>query len=512
VSDAALNLLAALALEDGRRWGEAAVDVQWEDAKAVLDQESVTPNHWLGRARGFSKTTDSAGVGLVAMLAQAPERARLYGIAADQAQGTLLVDAIGGFVARTPELRNAVVVQEFKVIATRTGASLTILPADSSSVWGLRPWLVVVDELTQWHETPRTLRVWEGVTTGLAKVKGSRLAVLGTAGSPGHFSYGIRNQALDDPLWRVHEVEGPPPWMDKQRLAGEKRRLPESSYRRLFENEWTASEDRLANEDDLAACVTLDGPLEPRPGIRYVVTVDLGLKRDATAVAICHDEPVSGTNQRRVVLDRMETWQGSRLRSVQLSTVEAWVEEASRRYNRARVRFDPWQAAGMAQRLKARGISVEEFTFSSASVGKLAVTLLQLIRERSLSLPDDPELLDELRNVRLRESSPGVFRLDHDRNRHDDRAVALALACTALIERPPVEPACWSSALLQRRGTPLSSPPARVWVRRSPPVALGLVRAPDGAWTSAQRDPVTGAPVYTRDDIEQLHRRLRRRR
>jgi hypothetical protein len=91
-------------------------------------------------------------------------------------------------------------------------------------------------------------------------------------------------------------------------------------------------------------------------------------------------------------------------------------------------------------------VRVEEFTFSAVSVGKLAVTLLQLIRERALALPDDEALIDELRNVRLRESSPGVYRLDHDRGRHDDRAVALALAATALIERPTAEPARWASA------------------------------------------------------------------
>jgi hypothetical protein len=92
------------------------------------------------------------------------------------------------------------------------------------------------------------------------------MVVLGTAGVPGHFAYGIRNQALGDPLWRVHEVPGPPPWMDKQRLEGEKRRPPDSSYRKLFLNEWTANEDRLANEDDLAACVVLDGPPDQQSG------------------------------------------------------------------------------------------------------------------------------------------------------------------------------------------------------------------------------------------------------
>ena len=83
---------------------------------------------------------------------------------------------------------------------------------------------------------------------------------------------------------------------------------------------------------------------------------------------------------------------------------------------------------------------MEEFTFTAATVGRLATTLLQLIREHALALPDDPDLIDELRNVRLRETSPGVYRLDHDRNRHDDRAVALALAASYLVSTATAQP------------------------------------------------------------------------
>lgn len=54
-----------------------------------------------------------------------------------------------------------------------------------------------------------------------------------------------------------------------------------------------------------------------------------------------------------------------------------------------------------------------------------------------LALPDDPDLLHELANVRLRRTAPGVFRLDHDAGQHDDRAVSLGLAALALTERPP---------------------------------------------------------------------------
>jgi hypothetical protein len=63
------------------------------------------------------------------------------------------------------------------------------------------------------------------------------------------------------------------------------------------------------------------------------------------------------------------------------------------------------------------------------------MTLHLLFREHRLALPDDPELLDELATVRLRESTPGTYRLDHDASGHDDRAVALGLAALALTER-----------------------------------------------------------------------------
>ena len=36
---------------------------------------------------------------------------------------------------------------------------------------------------------------------------------------------------------------------------------------------------------------------------------------------------------------------------------------------------DPWQAIAMVQRLRSRGVPVEEFTFSQPSVGRLAVAL-----------------------------------------------------------------------------------------------------------------------------------------
>lgn len=470
---------------------------------------------------------------------------RFYWVAADQDQGRLAIDAIAGFVQRTPTLAERVEVQARRVLVPGTGASLDVLAADAPSAYGLRPAGVFVDELAVWPDTEQPRRLWEAVATAVAKqgpaagddaggherardvlaslllengrrwidaahefqladalavIEGEQpyhfltrargaskttdlaavalallladarrptlLAVLTTAGDPAHFSRAILDHAHASPLWRVNEVAGPAPWTDPERLAEQKARLTESAFARLFENRWTAPEDRLTTVEAVRECVTLDGPLDyRRDAAPYVIALDLGIKRDATAVAVAHREGA------RVVLDRMHVWSGSRLRPVKLGDVEEYVEQAARSYGRARIVVDPWQTVGIAQRLRDRGLRVEEFAFTAASVGRLAGTLYGLLRDRNLALPDDSDLIDELSHVRLRETAPGVFKLEKPGGgRSDDRAVALALAAVELLRErePPALPASipqrvWSG----RGGVPLHPQHDRSGAHRS---------------------------------------------
>ncbi len=59
-----------------------------------------------------------------------------------------------------------------------------------------------------------------------------------------------------DTLWTVHEVPGPVPWISEERLAEQRRRLPDSSFRGLHMNECTEPEDRLTAFEDLDAAMT----------------------------------------------------------------------------------------------------------------------------------------------------------------------------------------------------------------------------------------------------------------
>jgi hypothetical protein len=430
---AALDVLHGLVCEDGKRWGEVATDWQLADAHAVLNQ-SGPRFHYLTRPRGASKTTDLGAVAIAALVAQLPARSRSYAAAADRDQAGLLLDSIAGFCERTKGLAGALKIETFKVTALRTGATLEVLAADDASAWGLRPHLLIVDEFAGWKATPGPRRLWRALFSAMPKVPGSRLAILTTAGDPAHPSAAVLKRAKATPgMWRVSEVPGPCPWIGEADLAEQKAELPEWEYRRLHLNEWTASADRLVAPGDLAVCVTLDGPRPWEPGRRYALSLDAGLKNDRTVLSVT--SVASGSSSLR--LDRMEVWQGSRRQPVSLDVVEATILEAWEAYGKPPLVVDPWQTAQLAQRLRARGVRAVDFTFSQQSVSRLALRLHGLIRDRALELPDDPELLDELANVRLRETSPGVYRLDHDAGRHDDRAISLALGAEHLLLRAP---------------------------------------------------------------------------
>lgn len=481
-----LELLAAMRLEDGRRWGEVAADFQVDDARAVLtpgpDDERL---HWLGRPKGGSKTTDVAGQGMAWLLTQARPLDDAYAIASDQEQARRLLDRARGLIARTPALGRRLEVQTHRVVNRATGAGLVALAADAAGAEGLISPLILVDELPQWADTRNARAMWDAAYSSIPKVPGLRFVVIGHAGVAGSWQHRLYERFLVAPRWRVHDVPGPLPWLDPELLEDQRATLAPSQYERRHLNQWSNSEDQLTTVEDLRACVVLNGPMRPEAGVRYVVGLDLGLKGDRTVAAVCHAEDLDGRDPHeqtrvepsgherrlrslvdsglmttaemvdrvggsmaatqarpvRIVLDRMAVWEGTRQAPVSLSEVEEWIGQAHHSFNRAALVMDPWQAIGMGQRLAARGVEVEEYAFGSASVGRLANVLHQLLRDRALALPDDEALLEELASVRLVERTPGVMRLDHDAGRHDDRAVAIALAAQRLLSAPPTWPA-----------------------------------------------------------------------
>lgn len=427
----ALDLLHGLVLDDGRRWGEIATEWQRDDAAAVLEPGDGPAFNWLSRPKGGSKSTDVGGLVTAWLVEQAPALSVAYVVSADLDQSNRLLDRIRGIVHRTPALKQVLKVEARRIVHVGSGARVEALPADVAGSEGLLTPLIVLEELPNWQGSRAAKGMLTAALSSLPKWPGARLVVIGHAGDPAHFSYKLLQHARVSVEWRVNEIAGPLPWMSGAALAEQQALLLPSEFARRHLNVWTAGEDRLSDVDDLRACAVLDGPAEHNGRHSYVVAVDLGVKNDRTVAVVAHAETLAAGSV--VFVDRIAVWAPQRGLPVDLDEVEAWIAAAAASYH-APVVYDPWQAVGMAQRLSKSGAATIEFAFSAQSVARLALTLHGLIKSRQLRIPaDDAELFDELANVRLRESSPGVYRMDHDSGRHDDRAIALALAAHHLV-------------------------------------------------------------------------------
>ena len=257
--------------------------------------------------------------------------------------------------------------------------------------------------------------------------------IISTAGTPAHFSARIFEIAGTEPSWRRSNLVGPPPWSEPVEIAAEQRRMFPSVFARLWLNEWCASDDSIADPDDVDAACVLTGPLAPDDTCTYVCSLDLGTRNDRTVAVIGHGERAEDAT--RVVVDRMEVWTRRPGNPVQLDDVRLWLTEMCRSY-KAKLLYDPSQAYLLIEQIRKAGIRTEEFVFSSSSVGKLATAITQALRGRTILLPDDDDLRKELLAVRLRETSPNVMRIDHASGGHDDRVIATAMATYDLTTHP----------------------------------------------------------------------------
>jgi phage terminase large subunit-like protein len=414
-------------------------------------------------------------------LTSAPAGATSYVVAADADQAQHLLASVRSFILHQPLLRTRMKVEARRVVflADRERvSSLEVVPSDEASSYGARPWLLIADELAVWPETPNSRGVWAAMVSALPKVEGSRLVVLTSAGSPSHWAMGVLEQARRSPSWRVSETPGPLPWIDPEVLVVQRSLLTPSQYARLHENKWVAGEDRLTSPEQVRRCIGHRGTLPPRKGVRYYCGLDVGLVNDRTVLTVAHRERREGGDV--VVVDRQTAWQGTRANPVDLSEVEAACYEASKTYGGGKLIFDPWQSVHLAQRLRARRVKTEAFTFSSASVGRLALTLYRLLRDGALDLPDDDELAAELSSVILKENQPGQYRIDTQGSGHDDRVISLALVAQKLAAEPHrgshmfiAQGEVPKVRLLRRESSPNNEPPVPVvepgQKRRIPP-------------------------------------------
>lgn len=226
-------------------------------------------------------------------------------------------------------------------------------------------------------------------------------------------------------------------WVDGMRRAFE---MVPSKYTRLVENSWAQSEHSLITSEELRdALVDLAEPDRGEWGTKYAMGIDLGLVKDATAIAVCHVEAATG----RVVVDVLRSWQGTPDTPVSLMQVEDEVVALWRRFRPARILADSWQAAQLIERARTRGVeNIRATTMDPAHLDRLTTHTKTLFMNRAVALPRRLlDLREQLEFLEVMEAGARNRRRDRIKfvpggiegvGAHDDLYCAFALACECL--------------------------------------------------------------------------------
>jgi hypothetical protein len=125
--------------------------------------------------------------------------------------------------------------------------------------------------------------------------------------------------------------------------------------------------------------------LEPQRGVRYVLALDVGTRRDLTGLAVAHSASVGGV--RKTVVDRVMSWRPRWGQRVELAEVQAAVIRLFKAYNGAPLVFDRSQAEQLSQAVQREGVRAVEYVFTQANANRLAKSLFMSLRDRALVCP-----------------------------------------------------------------------------------------------------------------------------
>jgi len=377
------------------------------------------------------KNGKSTLAGLVAsfmLLGDGEKEPEVYGTAGAKDQARIIFNQARKAIERSPMLLNEVTVYRDAIERKDGQGVYKVLSADAPLQHGFNPHCVIWDEL--WNQPGYDL--WEALTHSPARKQPLHFIVTYAGYQPfeGNLLYDLyqRGMAGTDP--RMHFFwthDNPASWVTQDYLDQQRSRLPDHIFRRLHLNEWTTGGGALLTKGDVDAAI--DSALKPQfkghPSIRYFLSLDLGLRRDRTAVCVLHKDDFGV-----VVLDNIKVFAAPPGGEVRIDEVASHIHLLADDFYFVEVVFDPWQSAQLRQHLAAKGLPITEFIFSGTNWDRMTHNLLTLFKDRQIKIYDHQELVQELLSVQIVERSYG-YRIDHHAGAHDDTVVALAMGALA---------------------------------------------------------------------------------
>lgn len=159
-------------------------------------------------------------------------------------------------------------------------------------------------------------------------------------------------------------------------------------------------------------------------GKRYQIGVDLAKYQDFTVITV-------------VDLHTFHCIKQIRFNKIDWSEQKEMIIREVKYWNRARTYIDSTGVGDPIVEDLKRLIPVEAFHFTETSRTQLLNNLQVMLEQDKLKIPNDPEMIDELKSMQYELIGQRV-RMQVPEGLHDDRIMSLGLACWGLSEKLPM--------------------------------------------------------------------------
>jgi len=354
-------------------------------------------------------------------------------------------DQVGEKLRSVPEFAELIEADADGEIRLRNQIDLVSYSANPRTARGRTAVLAVVDEAgfirTDSSFEMNLPELLESVRPSLIVHRGKLLLLSSPSGKEGPLfeTWEKRGENPDVLVWRAPS-QAMNPAIDEKLLQRERKR-GESYFRREYLAEFVEATNPFLPEAAIAASVQRGTPEFPPDSNDFQTfgAVDTADKRDSNALAIAAVRDFSGT--RKVVVLKTKEWKPGPTGHNVLKILDE-MGEIFRSYRVGRARGDQKNMSVCESTFARFGVRFERVITAGAGSESAYRAFLALLNDGKLVLPDDENLLSQLRRLEERTGDGNRFLVQGRRNSKDDVAVAtvtaVALAAEHLNARAPV--------------------------------------------------------------------------
>jgi hypothetical protein len=177
-----------------------------------------------------------------------------------------------------------------------------------------------------------------------------------------------------------------------------------------------------AVKNSLITKTIIKSPFYPDRAKKYIIVLDLGLKKDPAAMSLMHRE------QDKVIVDFVTRWipDPDKQIRVDLSNIEEIIEKIFDTLTVDGLYADHWQSALLVQKLKGKGRNAETVKLEYDDYE----TFKRLLYSGNIILPKNEALLEELKNLQLYSGK----KVDHPDGGHNDLAITVVMGLKMLLK------------------------------------------------------------------------------